>query len=110
MDNATPLLVLASSAIRCSFVDRFVRPKVLSHVARQRFSPRDAPLPSIGSRQVQFPDVISTMRALGVPTHAFPVTYLVRYGSHTTSAVRARFAALPCEGQLRVGPGWLGSR
>src|SRR5262245_9668723 len=31
-------------------VTRFVRPKVLSHVARQRFSPRGASLPSIGSR------------------------------------------------------------
>src|SRR5208282_335531 len=30
VDNATPLFVLASSAIRCRFVDRFVRPKVLS--------------------------------------------------------------------------------
>src|SRR5262249_36769775 len=30
VDNATPLLVLASSAIRCRFVDRFVRLKVLS--------------------------------------------------------------------------------
>src|SRR6201987_1519609 len=37
---------LASSAIRCRFVDRFARPKVLTHVARQRFSPRDAPLSS----------------------------------------------------------------
>jgi hypothetical protein len=42
--------VLASSAIRCRFVHRFVRPKVLSHVARQRFSPRGAPHPSAGSR------------------------------------------------------------
>jgi hypothetical protein len=37
---------LASSAIRCRFVDRFVRLKVLSRVSRQRFSPRDA-LPSL---------------------------------------------------------------
>ena len=38
-----------------------------------------SPPPWIGSRQVQFPDVISTMRALRLPTHAFPVTYLVRF-------------------------------
>src|SRR5215472_11610870 len=70
---------LASSAIRCRFVNRFARPKVLSHVARQRFSPRDAPLSSIGSRRDQFSDVISTMRALRLPTHASPVTYLFRF-------------------------------
>src|SRR5262247_4499520 len=46
--KATPLFDLASSAIRCRFVDRFVRPKVLSRVARQRFSPRGAPFPRVG--------------------------------------------------------------
>ena len=91
MDNATPLFALASSAIRCRFVDRFVRPKVLSHVARQRFSPHDAPLSSIGSRRDQFPDVVSTMRALRLPTHASPVTYLFRFrGPRDFSSVRAR--------------------
>ena len=80
-----------SSAIRCRFVDRFARPKVLSHVSRQRFSPRDAPLSSIGSRRDQFSDVISTMRALRLPTHASPVTYLFRFrGPRDSSSVRAR--------------------
>ena len=80
-----------SSAIRCRFVDRFARPKVLAHVARQRFSPRDAPLSSIGSRRDQFSDVISTMRALRLPTHASPVTYLFRFrGPCDSSSVRAR--------------------
>jgi len=79
------------TAIRCRFVDRFERPKVLSHVARQRFSPRDAPLSSIGSRRDQFPDVVSTMRALRLPTHASPVTYLFRFrGPRDSSSVRAR--------------------
>lgn len=97
VDSATPRFDLASSAIRCRFVDRFVRPNVLSRVSRQRSSPRDAPLPSIGSRWVQFPDVVSTMRALRLPTHAFPVAYLLRFrGPHDSPAVRARFAALPC--------------
>ena len=37
------------------------------------------------------------MRALRLPTHAFPVTYLVRFRvPHGSSAVRARLAALPC--------------
>ena len=89
--KATPLFDLASSAIRCRFVDRFARLKVLSHVARQRFSPRDAPLSSIGSRRDQFSDVISTMRALRLPTHASPVTYLFRFrGPRDSSSVRAR--------------------
>jgi len=84
-------LLLASSAIRCRFVNRFVRPKVLSHVARQRFSPHDAPLPSIGSQRDWFPDVVSTMRALRLPTHASPVTYLFRFrGPRDSSSVRAR--------------------
>ena len=48
--GATPRFVLASSAIRCRFVDRFVRRRVLSRVSRQRFSPHDTPLSSIGSR------------------------------------------------------------
>src|SRR5258708_3837766 len=60
-------------------------------VARQRFSPRDAPLSSIGSRRDQFPDVVSTMRALRLPTHASPVTYLFRFrGPRDSSSVRAR--------------------
>ena len=41
--------VPASTAIRCRFVDRFVRLKVLSHVSRQRFSPHGTPLSSIGA-------------------------------------------------------------
>jgi hypothetical protein len=91
VDKATPRFDLASSAIRCRFVDRFVRPKVLSRVSRQRFSPRDAPHPSIGSRRVRFPDVISTMRALRLPTHTSPVTYLLRFrGPRDSSSVRAR--------------------
>jgi hypothetical protein len=49
-DSATPRFVLASSAIRCRFVDRFVRLRVLSRVSRQRFSSHGTPLSSTGSR------------------------------------------------------------
>src|SRR5215471_4052128 len=50
----------------------------------------DAPLSSIGSRRDQFSDVISTMRALRLPTHASPVTYLFRFrGPRDSSSVRA---------------------
>ena len=69
-DSATPRFVLASSAIRCRFVDRFVRLKVLSRVSRQRFSPHGTPLPSIGSRRVRFPDVSGRIEVLRLPvTH-----------------------------------------
>src|SRR5262245_24138767 len=36
-ETVTPLFDLASSAIRCRFVDKFVRPNVLSRVSRHRF-------------------------------------------------------------------------
>jgi hypothetical protein len=50
VSKVAPRSVLASAAIRCRFVDRFVRLKVLSRVSRQRFSPHGTPLPSTGSR------------------------------------------------------------
>src|SRR6516164_537986 len=62
--------ILASSATRCRFVDRFVRLNVLSRVSRQRFSPHGTPLSSIGSRSVRFPDVTGTIEVLRLPaTH-----------------------------------------
>src|SRR5262245_46536142 len=79
VDKATPRFDLASSAIRCRFVYRFSRPKVLSHVARQRFSPRGTPLSSVGSQRAWFPDVVGRTEVLRLPTHAFPVAYLVRF-------------------------------
>src|SRR5262249_10446532 len=48
-------------------------------LSRQRSSPRDACLPSIGSRRERFPDVVSTMKALRLPGHVSPVTYLFRF-------------------------------
>src|SRR5215831_4885967 len=50
-----------------------------SPVSRQRSSPRDASLSSIGSRRDRFPDVLSTMEALRLPGHVSPVTYLFRF-------------------------------
>jgi hypothetical protein len=112
VDKATPRFDLASSAIRCRFVDRFARPKVLSRVSRQRFSPRDAPHPSIGSRRVRFPDVTGTMKALRLPAPASPVTYLVRFrGPRASSSVRARCCQRSRAGwRSRLGPGSLFSR
>src|ERR1700694_764472 len=69
-DSATPRFVLASSAIRCRFVDRFVRLRVLSRVSRQRFSSHYTPLLSLWSRCVQFPDVSGHIEVLRLPgTH-----------------------------------------
>src|SRR5262249_44563031 len=91
VDKATPRFDLASAAIRCRFVHRFVRPKVLSHVSRQRLSPRGTPLSSFGSRRVRFPAVISTIEVLRPPLAASPVTYLFRFRCpRDSSAVRAR--------------------
>ena len=53
--SAVPGFVLAKSAIRCRFVDRFVGSSVPSHVSGQWFSTRDASLPSAGSRRARFP-------------------------------------------------------
>jgi hypothetical protein len=78
VDSATPRFVLASSAIRCRFVDRFVRLKVLSRVSRQRFSPHDTPLSSIGSRESGSPMSQVILRCYDFPSR-IPVTYLLRF-------------------------------
>ena len=102
----------ASSAIRCCFVDRFVRLKVLSRVSHQRFSPHGAPLSSIGSQWVRFPDVIGLIEALRLPACASPVTYCFASGAHATLLVRVPLLALALpEGQrMPSGPGSLLSR
>src|SRR5271168_1292512 len=106
-DSATPRFVLASSAIRCRFVDRFVRLRVLSRVSRQRFSPHDTPLPSIGSRRVRFPDVSGHIEVLRLP--GTPPRSLICFASgvHATLlgsclAARAR-APGRSEGAFRAG-------
>src|SRR5271169_3912570 len=94
-DSATPRLVLASSAIRCRCVDRFVRPKVLSHVSRQRFSPHGTPLPSIGSRRVQFPDVTGPIEVLRLPATHLRSLICFASGVHAIFLVRVSQLALP---------------
>src|SRR5262249_23088081 len=59
--------ILASSATRCRFVDRFVRLKVLSRVSRQRFSPHGTPLSSIASPSVPFPHLTTPLHFLHLP-------------------------------------------
>src|SRR5215472_19169350 len=73
--SAALRFVLAKSAIRCRFVDRFVGSRVPSHVSGQRFSPRGTLLPSVGSRPARFPVFIGTMKVLRLPARACPVPY-----------------------------------
>jgi len=73
--SAVPRFVLAKSAIRCRWVDRFVGSRVPSHVSGQRFSPRGASLPSAGSRRARFPVFIGIMKALRLPARAHLLPY-----------------------------------
>ena len=73
--SAVPRFVLANSAIRCRFVDRFVGFRVPSRVSGQRFSTRGASLPSAGSRRARFPDFTGIMKALRLPARANPLPY-----------------------------------
>src|SRR6516162_1134906 len=80
--SAVPRFVLAQLAIRCRFVDRFVGSRAPSHVSSQRFSTRDASLPSAGSRRARFPVFIGTMKALRLPARANPIPYCFGSGPH----------------------------
>ena len=110
--SAVPRFVLAELAIRCRFVDRFVGSRVPSHVSGQRFSSRGAPLPSVGSRWVRFPDVNGTMKALRLPAHAFPVAYLFRFrGPRDPPLFVLALAALPDGWRIHPGQGiWSAGR
>ena len=77
-----PAFVLANSAIRCRFVDRFVGSSVPSHVSGQRFSPRGTLLPSAGSRPARFPVFIGTMKVLRLPARAYLLPYCFGHRSH----------------------------
>src|SRR6266568_6934045 len=83
-ENSTvPGFVLASSAIHRRFVDRFAGFMVPSRVSRRWFSPRDASLPSCGSRRARFPALSGTMKALRLPTRLSPVAYWFAPAAHT---------------------------
>jgi hypothetical protein len=60
--NARSGCFLASSAIHCRFVDRFVGSSVPSRVSRQWFLVRGGSLPSGGSRRARFPAIGGTMK------------------------------------------------
>src|SRR6516225_2190747 len=104
------VFILARSATRCRFVDRFVRLKVLSHVSRQRFSPHGTPLSSIESRYVQFPDVTGTIEVLRLPaTH---IRLLICFASGVRAILLASCFATCAPGRSEgpSGPGSLFNR
>jgi hypothetical protein len=91
--SAVPRFVLAKSAIRCRFVDRFAGSRVPSLVSLQRFSPRDVSLPSLGSRRARFPDVSGTMKTLRLPAACTRFLMVSVAGSTTPRVVRVRRGA-----------------
>ena len=95
----------AGSAIRCRFVDRFVRLKVLSRVSRQRFSPHGTPLSSIGSRGVRFPDVAGRIEVLRLPVTHTRSLICFASGAHATLLGSCLAACAPgrSESDLRAG-------
>ena len=106
--SAVPRFVLAKSAIRCRFVDRFVGSSVPSLVSLQRFSPRDVSLPSLGSRRARFPDVTGIMKTLRLPACA----HLLPYGFGRRSHVRLLCSCSPWRSRWMrrslIGPGTVG--
>ena len=93
VDSATPRFDLASSAIRCRFVHRFVRPRVLLPCCPAVLSPRRPPSLGLGPGELSSPALsLSTDRGrYDFPTHASPVTYLFRFrGPRDPSLLRAR--------------------
>ncbi len=95
----------ASSTIQCRFVNRFAGSIVPSRVSHHWFSPRDAPLPSFGSRRARFPALGSTMRALRLPMHASTAAYWFAAAVHASSFFRVRLCA-PVRAEVSSGPGF----
>jgi hypothetical protein len=73
---------------------------VPSRVSRQWVSPRDASLPSLGSRRARFPALSGTMKALRLPARVSTVTYLVRFRSPRDPSPFVSAVALPEAGGL----------
>src|SRR5215813_13150251 len=102
--------ILASSATRCRFVDRFVRLNVLSRVSRQRFSPHGTPLSSIGSRSVQFPDVTGTIEVLRLPATHIRSLICFASGVHAILLASCFVTCAPSRSEGTSGPGPLFNR
>src|SRR6516165_10719441 len=108
--TSTFVSILASSATRCRFVDRFVRLNVLSRVSRQRFSPHGTPLSSIGSRSVRFPDVTGTIEVLRLPATHIRSLICFASGVHAILLASCFAACAPGRSEGTSGPGPLFNR
>src|SRR6516225_7243097 len=97
--------ILASSATRCRFVDRFVRLKVLSRVSRQRLSPHGTPLSSFGSRSVRFPDVTGTIEVLRLPATHIRSLICFASGVHAILLASCLAACAPRRSESLLGQG-----
>src|SRR6516162_4196965 len=102
--------ILASSATRCRFVDRFVRLNVLSRVSRQRSSPHGTPLSSIGSRSVRFPDVTGTIEVLRLPATHIRSLICFASGVHAILLASCFATCAPGRSEGTSGPGPLFNR
>jgi hypothetical protein len=93
-DSATPRFALASSAIRCRFVDRFVRLRVLSRVSRQRFSSHDTLFPRSGPGESGSPMSAIILRCYDFPARIPGHLFVSLPGSTLPSSVRVSRLAL----------------
>jgi len=110
VDSATPRLDLASSAIRCRFVDRFARPKVLSCFPSTVLSSRRLPfLDRVPARPVprrhQYYEGATTSRSR-IPSHLL----VSLPGPTLTSMIRVSQLALPAAWRTPSRPGSLFNR
>jgi hypothetical protein len=110
VDSATPRLDLASSAIRCRFVDRFARPEVPSCFPSTVLSSRRLPsLDRVPARAVprrhQYYEGATTSRSR-IPSHLF----FSLPGPTLTSVIRVSQLALPEAWRTPSGPGSLFNR
>jgi hypothetical protein len=87
--------ILASSAIRCRFVDRFVRLKVLSRVSRQRLSPHGTRFPRSGPGESSSPMSQVLLRCYDFPPRIPGHLFASLPGSTPSSSVRVSQLALP---------------
>src|SRR5713226_636358 len=76
-----------------AFRGQVCKAHVPSRVSRRWFSPRDASLPSFGSRRARFPALSGTMKALRLPTCVSMVAYWFASTAHGYLLVRVRRSA-----------------
>src|SRR6266849_2162845 len=89
------------------FRGQVCRAHVPSHVSRRWLSPRDAFLPSFGSRRARFPALGGTMKALRLPIRVSMAAYWFASTAHGYLLVRVRRSA-PGRSEVLFQAGALG--